>query len=90
MDKTICINCIENEKDCVVRKSFTDIHKIFPEIIYTFTMLKCPNYKTENDINKEKLSCRLPDGEEHECPLCKYMTIERLCPKCNTCVTCDK
>lgn len=87
--ETICINCIERTKDCVVRKAFRDIHKIFPEIVYTFVLLECPNHKAEDGFDEQKLSCGLPDGEEHECPDCGYMTIERLCPKCNACVNCN-
>ncbi len=87
--KTICINCIERT-DCVIRKAFTDIHKTFPEIIYTFTLLKCPNHKTiEDEVDEQAPSCDLPDGKERACPACGYMTAERLCPRCNVCVTCS-
>lgn len=50
--ETICINCIERTKDCVVRKAFTDIHKIFPEIIYIFVMLECSNHIAEDEIDE--------------------------------------
>lgn len=87
--ETICIDCMES-KDCDIRKAFKDIHKIFPDIIYTFVLYACPNHKTTEDEKEEQgASCRIHDGKEQECPLCGCITKERLCHACNTCVTCD-
>ena len=88
-EETICINCVESKRNCTIRKAFTDIHKTYPDIIYIFGLLKCPNHKTiDDEANEQGLSCGIPDGKEHECPACGCLTKERLCPDCGTCVTC--
>ena len=87
--ETICIDCIEQFNSCQIRKAFTDIHKSFPDIMYYFVLIKCPIYKNTEEKKSEEISCKIPDGNEHACPICQYVTKERVCPECGECISCN-
>jgi len=86
--ETLCIDCIKNN-NCDIRNAFKDIHKLFPDIMYYFVLIKCPNFKFTEDEKKEYLSCKIPDGNEHICPICQCVTKERMCPDCGNCIGCN-